>query len=138
MSAAGADRRSGVLLLSLGLEPRDRAVQVIARRLREAGHDVVVGSRADARSLVEGVADDESVVIGMSLGRGADGALAALLDVLAARRGARRVFVGGRIDADHGARLARQHRVHIFPPDVTTSEVVAWVEDRNPAKPDRR
>jgi methylmalonyl-CoA mutase cobalamin-binding domain/chain len=127
-----------VLLLALGTESRDRAVQVIARRLREAGHDVVVGTRADARALVAGVADDEPVVIGMSLGHAADAALDALLDALAARRGAWRLFAGGRLDADWVARLAREQAVHVFPQDATTSDIVAWIEEASPAQPDRR
>jgi methylmalonyl-CoA mutase cobalamin-binding subunit len=133
-------RPDRVLLLALGTEVRDRAVDLIACRLREAGYEVVVGTGAEMRALVEGIAPDERVVVGLSVGaRGAhgEGDLAVALELLRARRGVLRVFAGGRLDADRSAHLASEHDVHVFPLDVTTREIVAWLVSEAPSRSDR-
>lgn len=133
--ATDRTRPDRVLLLALGTEPRDRAVQLIARRLREAGHEVVVGSRGDVHALVDGIAADERVVVGLSVGRG-DRDVAGALELLRDRRGVR-LFAGGHLDDDRTMRLASDLGARVFPLDVTTREVVAWIEEDDPAAGDR-
>lgn len=131
-----APRTDRVLLLALGTDVRDRAVHLIACRLREAGHAVVVGTRDEMQPLLEGIAPHERVVVGLSVGTSGDGDLAVALDLMRARRGVTRLFAGGRLDADRAARLASDHGVHVFPLDVTTREIVAWLAEGEPAKRD--
>jgi methylmalonyl-CoA mutase cobalamin-binding subunit len=120
-----------VVLMAVGAERRDRAIRVLARRLREAGHDVVVGAPADAGSLLQSLGDDAPVVVGMSIGATGDG-VGTLLASVRARRGSTRVFAGGRSSSAVTTALAHEHGVHLFSPDATTREILAWIADGPP------
>lgn len=131
------DRPDRVLLLALGTDVRDRAVNLIACRVREAGHHVVVGTAAEMRALVDDIASDERVVVGLSVGAHGERDFAVALELLRARRGVLRIFAGGRLDADRATYLASEHDVHVFPLDVTTREIIAWLGNDAPPGPER-
>lgn len=128
-------RSERVVLVAVGAERRDRAIVILAHRLREAGHDVVVGAPADAGALLQSVGDEAPVVVGMSIGAtsaGADAGVGAVLACVRARRGPTRVFAGGCSSSAVTAALAHEQDVHLFSPDATTREILAWLADGPP------
>lgn len=124
-------RSERVVLVAVGAERRDRAIVILAHRLREAGHDVVVGAPADAGALLQSLGDEAPVVVGMSIGATGAG-VGTVLACARARRGPTRVFAGGCSSSAVTAALAHEQDVHLFSPDATTREILAWLADGPP------
>lgn len=121
-----------IVIAKPGLDGHDRGAKVIARALRDAGHEVIyTGLRRTPEQIVRTVMDEDADLLGLSSLSGAHDFLfprvcnllveAELLDVV--------VFGGGIIpDADRPSLLELGIRA-IFGPGTTIEEMLAFVTE---------
>lgn len=126
-----------ILIAKPGLDGHDRGAKVIARALRDAGHEIVYsGLHQTPEQIVETAIQEDVDAIGLSSLSGAHMALFPRVVNLLAERGASDivVFGGGVIpDADRGALLA-QGLAAVFTPGASLSDITAWVEQAIPER----
>ena len=120
-----------VVLGKTGLDGHDRGVKVIARMLRDAGHEVIyLGRRQTAAEIARAARDEDADVVGISILSGTHHAVAA--DVLAELRAAGvdvPVVLGGTILRREIPDL-RELGVHaVFPVGTRLEEIQRWFDD---------
>jgi methylmalonyl-CoA mutase C-terminal domain/subunit len=125
-----SDQRVRVVIAKPGLDGHDRGAKVIARALRDAGHEVIyTGLHQTPAQIVATAIQEDAAVVGLSVLSGAH--LTATQDVIAllSKQGAAdvRVIVGGIIpDADIPA--LRDMGVHaVFTPGADLKSIVEAV-----------
>lgn len=131
--STSAARRIRIVVGKPGLDGHDRGAKIVARALRDAGHEVVyTGLHQTPEQIVETAIQEDADVIGLSVLSGAHMTLfAAVLDKLAERDARDIVVFGGGIipDADI-PELEKLGVAKIFTPGATTQSIVDWVVDR--------
>ncbi|MGH3444964.1 MAG: cobalamin B12-binding domain-containing protein [Nocardioidaceae bacterium] len=126
-----------IVVAKPGLDGHDRGAKVIARALRDAGHEVIyTGLHQTPEQIVETAIQEDADVIGLSVLSGAHMTLFKKLTELLAERDAADIVVigGGIIPEDDIPLLAELGVAKVFTPGATTTEIVAWVRD-NVAQP---
>ncbi|MGC8916313.1 MAG: cobalamin B12-binding domain-containing protein [Thermoanaerobaculum sp.] len=126
-------RRLRVLLAKVGLDGHDRGVKVIARALRDAGFEVIYTGLRQTPSMVADAAVQEDVdAVGLSSLSGAHMALFPAVVEELEKRGAKDILVfgGGIIPQDDIPKLLAAGLDRIFLPGATTSEIVAYLEEK--------
>jgi methylmalonyl-CoA mutase, C-terminal domain len=126
-----------ILIAKPGLDGHDRGAKVIARALRDAGHEVVyTGLHQTPEQIVEAALQEDVDAIGLSSLSGAHMALFPRVVELLRERdaGEVQVFGGGVIpEADipalHEAGLAA-----VFTPGAQLSEITRWVDEHVPER----
>ncbi len=122
--------RLRILVAKPGLDGHDRGAKVVARALRDAGHEVIyTGLRQTPEMIVRAAVDEYVDAVGLSILSGAHGTLLPrVLDGLRSA-GARDVvvFAGGIIPEDDAADLAKAGVRRVFGPGSTLAEITAWV-----------
>ena len=120
-----------IVVAKPGLDGHDRGAKVVARALRDAGHEVIyTGLRRTSQQIVDTVRDEDARFLGLSSLSGAHAPLfpqvcsklveAGLDDVI--------VFGGGIIpDEDRGALHAVGIRA-VFGPGTPTSEILDFIQ----------
>jgi methylmalonyl-CoA mutase C-terminal domain/subunit len=129
VAARKAPRR--VLLGKPGLDGHERGVLVIARALRDAGHEVIyTGIRQRPAAIAQTAIQEDVDVIGLSILSGSHMVLvAAVLRALADADGADiPVIVGGTIPADDGPRLTDLGVAAVFGVGSRLDDILAWME----------
>jgi len=127
-----AERKIRVLVAKPGLDGHDRGAKVIARALRDAGHEVIyTGLHQTPEQIVETAIQEDADVIGLSVLSGAHMTLFKKLIALLDERDARDIVViGGGIIPEADIPLLKELGVaQVFTPGATTTEIVAWVRD---------
>jgi methylmalonyl-CoA mutase C-terminal domain/subunit len=121
-----------IVVAKPGLDGHDRGAKVIARALRDAGHEVIyTGLHQTPEQIVETAIQEDADVIGLSVLSGAHMTLfKRLIQLLEERDAADIVVIGGGIIPEGDIPLLEDLGVaKVFTPGATTTEIVAWVQD---------
>ncbi|HET8716798.1 MAG TPA: cobalamin B12-binding domain-containing protein [Nocardioidaceae bacterium] len=121
-----------IVVAKPGLDGHDRGAKVVARALRDAGHEVIyTGLHQTPEQIVETAIQEDADVIGLSVLSGAHMTLFQKLIALLDERDARDivVFGGGIIPEGDIPLLEEQGVAKVFTPGATTHEIVAWVNE---------
>jgi methylmalonyl-CoA mutase, C-terminal domain len=121
-----------IVVAKPGLDGHDRGAKVIARALRDAGHEVIyTGLHQTPEQIVETAIQEDADVIGLSVLSGAHMTLFKKLIQLLDERDARDIVViGGGIIPEADIPLLKELGVaQVFTPGAPTTEIVAWVRD---------
>jgi methylmalonyl-CoA mutase C-terminal domain/subunit len=121
-----------IVVAKPGLDGHDRGAKVIARALRDAGHEVIyTGLHQTPEQIVETAIQEDADVIGLSVLSGAHMTLFKKLIGLLDERDARDIVVigGGIIPEDDIPLLKELGVAEVFTPGATTTEIVGWVRD---------
>ena len=121
-----------IVVAKPGLDGHDRGAKVIARALRDAGHEVIyTGLHQTPEQIVETAIQEDADVIGLSVLSGAHMTLFKKLIELLDERDARDIVVigGGIIPEADIPPLKELGVAQVFTPGATTNEIVEWVRD---------
>ena len=121
-----------IVVAKPGLDGHDRGAKVIARALRDAGHEVIyTGLHQTPEQIVETAIQEDADVIGLSVLSGAHMTLFKKLIELLDERDARDIVVigGGIIPEADIPPLKELGVAQVFTPGATTTEIVEWVRD---------
>lgn len=116
-----------------GLDGHDRGAKIVARALRDAGHEVIyTGLHQTPEQIVETAIQEDADLIGLSVLSGAHMTLFRRLIALLAERDASDivVFGGGIIPEEDFAVLEEIGVAKVFTPGATTGEITGWVAER--------
>jgi len=119
-----------IVVAKPGLDGHDRGAKVIARALRDAGHEVIyTGLHQTPEQIVETAIQEDADVIGLSVLSGAHRTLFKKLIGLLDERDARDIVVigGGIIPEDDIPLLKEMGVAEVFTPGTTTTTIVEWV-----------
>jgi methylmalonyl-CoA mutase, C-terminal domain len=121
-----------IVVAKPGLDGHDRGAKVIARALRDAGHEVIyTGLHQTPEQIVETAIQEDADVIGLSVLSGAHMTLFKRLVELLDERDARDiVLIGGGIIPEDDIPLLKEMGVaEVFTPGAPTTRIVDWVRD---------
>jgi methylmalonyl-CoA mutase, C-terminal domain len=121
-----------IVVAKPGLDGHDRGAKVVARALRDAGHEVIyTGLHQTPEQIVETAIQEDADLIGLSVLSGAHMTLFRKLMQLLEERDATDivVFGGGIVPPEDIAPLEELGVAKIFTPGATTSEITSWVAD---------
>jgi methylmalonyl-CoA mutase, C-terminal domain len=113
-----------------GLDGHDRGAKIVARALRDAGHEVVyTGLHQTPEQIVETAIQEDADLIGLSVLSGAHMTLfRKLLELLAERDASDIVVFGGGIIPEEDIPVLEELGVaKVFTPGATTGEITGWV-----------
>jgi methylmalonyl-CoA mutase, C-terminal domain len=120
-----------IVVAKPGLDGHDRGAKVIARALRDAGHEVIyTGLHQTPEQIVETAIQEDADVIGLSVLSGAHMTLFKKLIALLDERDARDIVViGGGIIPEADIPLLKEMGVaEVFTPGASTTAIVSWVQ----------
>lgn len=126
-----------ILIAKPGLDGHDRGAKVIARALRDAGHEVVyTGLHQTPAQIVEAALQEDVDAIGLSSLSGAHMSLFPRVVQLLAERHAEEiaVFGGGVIPDQDIAALEAAGLRAVFTPGTPLTEITEWVETHIPER----
>ena len=118
-----------------GLDGHDRGAKIVARALRDAGHEVIyTGLHQTPEQIVQTAIAEDADAIGLSVLSGAHMTLFRKLSALLHERDAEDIvlFGGGIIPDEDLPALAELGVAKIFTPGATTTEIADWVRDTVP------
>jgi methylmalonyl-CoA mutase C-terminal domain/subunit len=116
-----------------GLDGHDRGAKIVARALRDAGHEVVyTGLHQTPEQIVETAIQEDADLVGLSVLSGAHMTLFRRLTDLLAERDAGDivVFGGGIVPEEDLPALTEMGVAKIFTPGATTTEITGWVAEQ--------
>ena len=119
-----------IVVAKPGLDGHDRGAKVVARALRDAGHEVIyTGLHQTPEQIVETAIQEDADLIGLSVLSGAHMTQFRRLLELLTERDSRDivVFGGGIVPEEDLPILAELGVAKIFTPGATTSEITDWV-----------
>lgn len=122
--------RLRILIAKPGLDGHDRGAKVVARALRDAGHEVIyTGLRQTPEMIVRTAVDEDVDAVGLSILSGAHGTL--LPRVVEGLRDAGAgdivVFGGGIIPEEDAEDLAKLGVRRIFGPGTRLADITSWI-----------
>ena len=129
-SNPSSTKRLRILIAKPGLDGHDRGAKVIARALRDAGHEVIYTGLHQTPEMVVNAALQEDVqVIGLSILSGAHVHLVdAIMKLLKKEKvSGVKVFVGGIIPKEDITRLKKMGVKNVFTPGTSMQEVVRLI-----------
>ncbi len=132
MIATTSTRRLRIVVGKPGLDGHDRGAKIVARALRDAGHEVVyTGLHQTPEQIVETAIQEDADLIGLSVLSGAHMTLFAKLVALLEEREATDivVFGGGIIPEEDIATLRDIGVAKVFTPGAPTTEITGWVAE---------
>ena len=121
-----------IVVAKPGLDGHDRGAKVVARALRDAGHEVIyTGLHQTPEQIVETAIQEDADAIGLSVLSGAHMTLFRKLISLLEERDASDivVFGGGIVPEEDVEPLAEIGVAKIFTPGATTVEITDWVTE---------
>lgn len=119
-----------IVVAKPGLDGHDRGAKVVARALRDAGHEVIyTGLHQTPEQIVETAIQEDADLIGLSVLSGAHMTQFRRLLELLTERDSRDivVFGGGIVPEEDLPVLAELGVAKIFTPGATTTEITDWV-----------
>lgn len=129
--------RLRVVVAKPGLDGHDRGAKIVARALRDAGHEVIyTGLHQTPEQIVDTAIQEDADLVGLSVLSGAHLTLfRRVLEVLI-ERGASdiTVFGGGIVPDEDLPILADMGVAKVFTPGATTSEITGWVAQWSAAR----
>lgn len=120
-----------IVVAKPGLDGHDRGAKIVARALRDAGHEVIyTGLHQTPEQIVETAIQEDADLIGLSVLSGAHMTLfRRLLELLAERDASDIAVFGGGIVPDEDLPLLQELGVaKVFTPGATTGEITGWVD----------
>ena len=132
MAPSPVSQRIRIVVAKPGLDGHDRGAKIVARALRDAGHEVIyTGLHQTPEQIVETAIQEDADLIGLSVLSGAHMTLfRRLLELLAERDAADiRVFGGGIIPDEDIPVLEELGVAKVFTPGATTGEITGWVAE---------
>ena len=123
-----SQKRKRILIAKPGLDGHDRGAKVIARALRDAGHEVIyTGLHQTAEMIVNAAMQEDVDVIGLSILSGAHIHLVESLtkQMKEAKMSGVKLFVGRIIPEDDMGKLKKLGVTGIFTPGTPMAEIVA-------------
>jgi methylmalonyl-CoA mutase, C-terminal domain len=138
MSSTGSgSSRLRIVVGKPGLDGHDRGAKIVARALRDAGHEVIyTGLHQTPEQIVETALQEDADLIGLSVLSGAHMPLfKTLLELLAEREASDIAVFGGGIIPDEDIPVLEEMGVRkVFTPGAATTEITGWVaEFRQPS-----
>jgi methylmalonyl-CoA mutase C-terminal domain/subunit len=130
MASASSSPRVRIVVAKPGLDGHDRGAKIVARALRDAGHEVIyTGLHQTPEQIVETALQEDADLIGLSVLSGAHMTLFRRLVELLKERDAEdvRVFGGGIIPDEDIPMLEELGVAKVFTPGATTKEITDWV-----------
>lgn len=121
-----------IVVAKPGLDGHDRGAKVVARALRDAGHEVIyTGLHQTPEQIVETALQEDADLVGLSVLSGAHLTLFRRIVELLGERDATDigVFGGGIVPDEDLPVLADLGVAKIFTPGATTGEITGWVAD---------
>ena len=115
-----------------GLDGHDRGAKIVARALRDAGHEVIyTGLHQTPEQIVETAIQEDADLIGLSVLSGAHMTLfRTLVDLLAQRDAADIVVFGGGLIPEEDIPVLEEMGVSkVFTPGATTTDITGWVSE---------
>ena len=122
-----------IVVAKPGLDGHDRGAKVVARALRDAGHEVIyTGLHQTPEQIVETAVQEDADLIGVSVLSGAHMSLFRRIMELLTERDARDivVFGGGIVPDEDLPELESLGVAKIFTPGATTGEITGWVAEQ--------
>lgn len=126
-----------ILIAKPGLDGHDRGAKVIARALRDAGHEVIYsGLHQTPVQIAETAIEEDVDAVGLSSLSGAHLSLfPKVVEELAARDAADIVVFGGGVIPDADIEVLEQAGLAIvFTPGTPLDEITGWVAEHIPAR----
>ena len=124
--------RVRIVVAKPGLDGHDRGAKIVARALRDAGHEVIyTGLHQTPEQIVETAIQEDADLIGLSVLSGAHMTLFRRLLELLAERDASDivVFGGGIIPTEDIPVLEEMGVAKVFTPGAATGEITGWVAE---------
>jgi methylmalonyl-CoA mutase C-terminal domain/subunit len=124
-----------IVVAKPGLDGHDRGAKVVARALRDAGHEVIyTGLHQTPEQIVETAIQEDADLIGLSVLSGAHMTLFRKIIALLKERDADDivVFGGGIVPDEDVSPLQEIGVAKIFTPGATTGEITGWVAEHFP------
>ena len=121
-----------IIIAKPGLDGHDPGAKVVARALRDAGHEVIyTGIRQTPEMIAETALQEDADMIGLSILSGAHLELfPRVVDELKKRdMGDVMLFAGGIIPDEDREKLKKIGFDGIFGPGASTHDIVAWVAE---------
>lgn len=126
-----------ILIAKPGLDGHDRGAKVIARALRDAGHEVIYsGLHQTAAQIAETAVQEDVDAVGLSSLSGAHKTLfPRVISELAKRDSADIVVFGGGVIPEVDIPVLRDSGIAmIFTPGTPLDEITSWVNENIPSK----
>ncbi len=126
------ERKIRILIGKAGLDGHDRGAKIVARTLRDAGHEVIyTGLHQTPEMIVETALQEDVDIIGISILSGAHNYIfPAIIKLLKEKELDNiAVFGGGIIPKDDIPTLKKAGVKEIFEPGTSTYEIVDWVKN---------
>ena len=126
------ERKIRILIGKAGLDGHDRGAKIVARTLRDAGHEVIyTGLHQTPEMIVETALQEDVDIIGISILSGAHNYIfPAIIKLLKEKELDNiAVFGGGIIPKDDIPSLKKAGVKVIFEPGTPTYEIVDWVKN---------
>lgn len=126
-----------ILIAKPGLDGHDRGAKVIARALRDAGHEVIYSGLHQTPAQIADTAVDEDVdAVGLSSLSGAHLSLfPKVVEELAAREAGDIVVFGGGVIPDQDITALEDAGIAaVFTPGTPLDDIAAWVAEHVPAR----
>lgn len=126
-----------ILIAKPGLDGHDRGAKVIARALRDAGHEVIYsGLHQTPGQIAETAVQEDVDAVGLSSLSGAHLALfPKVVEELAAREAADIVVFGGGVIPPEDVRTLQDRGLAaVFTPGAPLDEIAAWVDAHVPER----
>ncbi len=130
-------RRQRLLIGKVGLDGHDRGAKIIARALRDAGHEVIyTGLHQTPEQVVETAIQEDVDAVGLSMLSGAHLHLFGRIIELLRERGAGdvTVFGGGIIPEEDLRELKKMGVRKVFRPGTTTEEILRFLDEEGQAR----
>ncbi len=130
MTSSSDAPRLRIVVGKPGLDGHDRGAKIVARALRDAGHEVIyTGLHQTPEQIVETAIQEDADLIGLSVLSGAHMTLFRKLIELLEAREARDIMVfGGGIIPEEDIPLLEEIGVaKVFTPGAATTEITSWV-----------
>jgi methylmalonyl-CoA mutase C-terminal domain/subunit len=132
MTPSVPHRRLRIVVGKPGLDGHDRGAKIVARALRDAGHEVIyTGLHQTPEQIVETAIQEDADLIGLSVLSGAHMTLFRKLVALLDEREVSDivVFGGGIIPEEDIPMLHEVGVAKVFTPGATTTEITGWVAE---------
>ncbi len=132
-----SDMPSRILIAKPGLDGHDRGAKVIARALRDAGHEVVyTGLHQTPAQIVEAALQEDVDAIGLSSLSGAHMSLfPKVVELLRAEDAEDIIVFGGGVIPDAAvSSLAEAGIAAVFTPGAPLSQITEWVAEHVPER----
>ena len=133
MTSTPPTRRIRIVVGKPGLDGHDRGAKIVARALRDAGHEVIyTGLHQTPEQIVETAIQEDADLIGLSVLSGAHMTLfKRLVELLEERDASDIVIFGGGIIPEEDIPLLEEIGVaKVFTPGATTTDITGWVAEQ--------